>query len=278
MIEPLCHLLGYSKQAYYKSLHACRAARESDEYVLSIVRDTREEMPNLGVTKLWKILNKNNLVIGRDRLHVLLRENGMLIKRKRYTPRTTDSRGWLHRHDNLVKGLKITKPNQVWVSDITYLPTLAGFMYLSLVTDAYSRKIMGSHVHEYLDASGPLEALNVAIQACGASSLDGLIHHSDRGTQYCSETYTKVLIDNGIKISTTQDGSPYDNAIAERVNGILKREWLNDTVLTGLSQAREKVKHAVNLYNTRRPHYAVGLNPPQEVHVTKDERFKYVMF
>lgn len=274
----LCDLFGYSKQAYYKSLRSCFHELEEDQYILSVVLDIREEMPNLGSVKLCKMLKDNNLNIGRDKFLALLRANGLLLKKRVYKPRTTDSRSWLHQYDNLVKGLHVTHPDQVWVSDITYLSTLSGFVYLSLVTDAYSRRVMGWHVHETLDASGPLLALRMALASSDSSSFKGIIHHSDRGTQYCSLDYTDVLKEYKLFISTTQDGSPYDNAIAERVNGILKREWLNDMTLTGVVQAREAVGTIVKIYNTRRPHHSIGLQVPNQVYKSKDPRFAYVMF
>lgn len=278
MIVRLCLLFGYSKQAYYKSLRSCSREVEHERYTLSIVRDIREEMPNIGSVKLWKMLNDNNLKIGRDKLLSLLREHDLLVKKRCYKPRTTDSRSWLHQYPNLVKGLHVTGPDQVWVSDITYVSTRSGFVYLSLVTDAYSRRIMGWHVHENLDSAGPLSALTMALAESDASSFKGVIHHSDRGTQYCSSDYTGVLKKHEFSISTTQDGSPYDNAIAERVNGILKSEWINDMILTGAQQAREIVEAIVKIYNTKRPHYSIGLEVPSLVYNKKDPRFAYVMF
>lgn len=154
----LCRSLGYSKQAYYRGQRA-GSRQERDCYLAGLVEDLREDMPRLGGLKLWKLLNDNGVRVGRDELYELLRRRGLLVKRSRKRVVTTDSRGWLRQHPNLVKGLEVNRPNQVWVSDITYVATRSGFVYLSLVTDAYSRRIMGWHVHSSLDSGGPLRAL-----------------------------------------------------------------------------------------------------------------------
>lgn len=158
------------------------------------------------------------------------------------------------------------------------MPRRQGFVYLSLVTDAYSRRIMGYHVHDRLDAGGPLRALYRAFLEVEDDGLKGLIHHSDRGCQYCSGQYVGTLGMKGIRISMTQDGSPYDNAIAERVNGILKREWLDAMELEDIVQVREKVEKIVGLYNVRRPHFALGLKTPDTVYAQRDGEFRRQMY
>lgn len=276
--EHLCNSLGYSKQAYYKSLRADRGGEERERYVLSIVQDIRRDMPNLGVNKLWNMLGSNGLPVGRDWLYRLLHLHDLMIKQKKYRVITTDSRAWHRQFPNLVKGFRVTRPNQVWVSDITYLSTSAGFVYLSLVTDAYSRRITGWEVHPTLDSSGPVKALCRALATLPPNFSDKLVHHSDRGGQYCSSLYTGILKEHGIQVSVTQDGSPYDNGIAERVNGILKREWLNDMVLRDIDQARMQVERIIGIYNTRRPHMAIGLKVPDQAHRDKKELFARVMY
>lgn len=278
MTEYLCNSLGYSKQAYYKSLRADRGGEERERYVLSIVQDIRRDMPNLGVNKLWNMLRSNGLPVGRDWLYRLLHLHDLMIKQKRYRVITTDSRAWHRQYPNLVKGLRVTRPNQVWVSDITYLSTSAGFVYLSLVTDAYSRRITGWEVHPTLDSSGPVKALCRALATLPPDSGENLVHHSDRGGQYCSSLYTGILKEHAIQVSVTQDGSPYDNGIAERVNGILKREWLNDMVLKDIDHARKQVERIIGIYNTRRPHMAIGLKVPDQAHRDKKELFARVMY
>ena len=177
MTEHLCNSLGYSKQAYYKSLRADRGGEERERYVLSIVQDIRRDMPNLGVNKLWNMLGSNGLPVGRDWLYRLLHLHDLMIKQKKYRVITTDSRAWHRQFPNLVKGFRVTRPNQVWVSDITYLSTSAGFVYLSLVTDAYSRRITGWEVHPTLDSSGPVKALCRALATLPSNFSDKLVHH-----------------------------------------------------------------------------------------------------
>ena len=273
----LCRSLGYSKQAYYRGQRA-GSRQERDCYLAGLVEDLREDMPRLGGLKLWKLLNDNGVRVGRDELYELLRRRGLLVKRSRKRVVTTDSRGWQRQHPNLVKGLEVNRPNQVWVSDITYVATRSGFVYLSLVTDAYSRRIMGWHVHSSLDSGGPLRALYRAVWQVEDPGLKGLIHHSDRGCQYCSTRYVDTLVDRGMRVSMTQDGSPYDNAIAERVNGILKREWLDGMELDGLQEVKEAVERVVDVYNTRRPHLSLGLNIPEAVYRKEKEGFARVMY
>lgn len=278
MTEHLCHSLGYSKQAYYKSLRASNNEEERERHVLSIVEELRRDFPGLGVHKLWKMLHENGLPVGRDWLHGLLQRHDLMVKMKKYRVKTTDSRAWRHQYPNLAKGTRVSRSNHVWVSDITYLQTGTGFVYLSLVTDAYSRRVMGHEVHPTLDSAGPARALYRALENSREDSLEGLIHHSDRGGQYCSALYTGILKLHGISVSVTQDGSPYDNAIAERVNGILKREWLNDFVLKDIEEARKNVDRVIKLYNTRRPHLAIGFNVPDQAYKDKTQRFARVMF
>ncbi len=273
----LCRSFGYSKQAYYRSQHlGSRLEREC--YLVSLVEEIRDDMPRLGGLKLWKLLNDNGVRIGRDELYDILRRRGLLVKRSKSRAITTDSRGWHRQHPNLVKGMEVTHPNQVWVSDITYVTTRSGFVYLSLITDVYSRRIMGWHAHSSLESGGPLRALYHAVCQVEDVELNGMIHHSDRGCQYCSTQYVETLSHRGIRISMTQDGSPYDNAIAERVNGILKREWLNDEDFAGLQDVREKVDKIVYLYNNRRPHLAIGFNTPENVYQQKRNEFTMRIF
>lgn len=273
----MCRSLGYSKQAYYRG-QRLGSRQERDCYLAGLVEELREDMPRLGGLKLWKLLNDNGVRVGRDELYELLRRRGLLVKRGRKRVVTTDSRGWHRQHPNLLKGLEVNRPNQAWVSDITYVATRSGFVYLSLVTDVYSRRIMGWHVHSSLESGGPLRALYRALCQVDDPGLKGLIHHSDRGCQYCSTRYVDTLVDRGMRVSMTQDGSPYDNAIAERVNGILKREWLDGMELDGLQDTREAVERVVDVYNTRRPHLSLGLNTPEAVYRKEKEGVARVMY
>lgn len=273
----LCRSFGYSKQAYYRSQRFF-SREERECYLVGLVEELRRDLPRLGGVKLWRLLNDNGVRVGRDELFRLLGRYGLLIKRRKRRAVTTDSKGWARQHPNLVKGLKVSRPNQVWVSDITYVTTRAGFVYLSLVTDACSRRIMGWHAHATLDSGGPLRSLYRAICQVDDDGLKGLVHHSDRGCQYRSAQYVDTLSCKGIKTSMTQDGSPYDNAIAERVNGILKQEWLDGEDFADLREVREKVEEVVRLYNTRRPHMAIGLNTPEKVYTLALEGFVRKMY
>lgn len=225
-------------------------------------------MPRIGTRKLYYLLKKEfreeGLLIGRDKLFSILRDEHLLVqKRKRYT-KTTDSRHWMHRYPDLVEGMILDRPEQLWVSDITYIAVESGFVYLHLVTDAYSKQIMGYCVSEGMAATSTIEALQMAL---GKRKYNQpLIHHSDRGLQYCSSGYVRVLTKNGVSISMTQDGSPYDNAVAERVNGILKDEFGLDGVFTDIAEVRRQTQQAIKLYNNERPHLSCAMLTPQQMH------------
>lgn len=202
--------------------------------------------------------------MGRDKLFDLLREECLLVGKKRRYTKTTDSKHWMHKYRDLVKELEITRPEQVWVSDITYLATKEGYSYLHLITDAYSKQIMGYCASAELAASSTIEALKMALSKRQYNRA--LIHHSDRGLQYCSAGYVKLLKDNDINISMTQSGSPYDNAIAERINGILKDEFELDAVFDNMKQVKKQVAQAIGLYNTLRPHLSCQMRTPETMH------------
>lgn len=267
-IAALCRQLGYSKQSYYKSA-ANKKRKECKKHLATEkVLAIRRVMPRLGTRKLHYLLKEDfkaeGIAIGRDRLFTLLREKGMLIvKKKRYT-KTTHSKHWMHKYPNLIKNIKLTRPEQVWVADITYVLIGKEFYYLHLITDAYSKQIMGCHLSDTLAATATVKALGMALKARKYNKA--LIHHSDRGLQYCSALYTNMLDKNNIAISMTEDGSPYDNAIAERVNGILKDEFGLDEMTENLSQAEKLVKQAVNIYNLYRPHLSNHYRTPEQMH------------
>ena len=188
----------------------------------------------------------------------------MLIHRKKYTTRTTNSLHRFYKHKNIIKGIQITKPNQVWVSDITYIRTIKDFCYLALITDMYSRKIVGYDLSDSLELAGCVRALQKALKQPGKRSPQ--IHHSDRGIQYCSNVYTQILIRKNIKISMTEDNHCYENAIAERVKGILKDEFYLDQTFDSIQHAKRATKNAVNLYNEIRLHLALDFKTPNYVH------------
>jgi putative transposase len=267
-ITLLCSLSGYSRQAYYKQGHLEERTGFQDELIISQVISYRVIQKKLGTRKLLELLQpfmaKQGVFIGRDRLFELLRMYGLLIgKKRRRKPNTTCSRHSLRKYPNLFENLTPIAAGGVWVSDITYIELCQGSGFLSLVTDAYSRKVVGYHLCEYLNASGPVAALQMAIAGCKDTS--GLIHHSDRGTQYCCNAYVEILQAAGIGISMTQTGDPRDNAIAERMNGILKGELLEEIYPT-IEVARDDIAQSVNTYNYLRPHCSLEMLTPAIAH------------
>lgn len=227
-LQIICGLFGRSRQAWYNLEDNQGKKVLKNELVLELVQGIRMDLPKTGTLKLQHMLKDSlrahHISVGRDLLFSLLRDNNMLIKNKKRFISTTNSKHHFKKWPDLVNRRTSKMPEEIWVSDITYLRTRNGFIYLSLVTDAYSRKIMGYHLSNNLKASGPIKALAMANRA-RLYPLRELIHHSDRGIQYCCNEYVQLLQNNQIRISMTQDGSPYDNAIAERVNGILKGEF-----------------------------------------------------
>ena len=225
-------------------------------------------MPRLGGKKLYALIADNlkahSLGMGRDKLFNWLREHDLLVRPKRHYARTTNSSHRFRVHQNLIKDQNITQADQVWVSDITYLRLQKGFCYLALITDAYSRKIVGYHVNETLELNGCLKALQMA---CGQrKNKFDTIHHSDRGIQYCSNQYIDKLNCQGIKISMAEAGNCYENALAERVNGILKDEFNLDSTFRNIEHARKSTTQAIQTYNTRRPHMSIKMKKPAELY------------
>lgn len=228
----------------------------------------RSSQPRLGGRKLLKILRPElercGISIGRDRFFKVLKRQGLLVENLPSSPRTTNSYHTLPVFSNKVKGTDLTRPNQVWAADITYLRKRDRFMYLSLITDMYSRKIVGYHLGESLDTKESLKALEMALR--NKPKDVRLIHHSDRGCQYCSHEYVEALEEGGLSISMTEENHCSENALAERVNGILKQEYGLGCRFNSAIQMHKAVKQAVWLYNTRRPHSSLGLETPESVH------------
>lgn len=218
--------------------------------------------------KLTKSLDddfiKANLKVGRDTLFNVLRKHQMLTLRKKYSSRTTNSYHRFYKYNNIIKDVEVTRPNQVWVSDITYIRTVKGFCYLALITDMYSRKIVGYDLSDSLELNGCVRALKKALYQ--AKNTKGLIHHSDRGIQYCSNVYTQILKRNKVEISMTEENHCYENALAERVNGILKDEFYLDQTFTSMEHAKRATKNAVNLYNEIRLHLSLDFKTPNMVY------------
>ena len=239
--------------------------------VLKLVEEIRVDMERVGTIKLHDMLKEpmrqHGIKMGRDKLYDLLSYYGLLIRRKRRrAPLTTDSDHPFFKYKNLVKGLGITYVNQVWVSDITYIRLASGFCYLSLVTDVFSRRIVGYFLNKDLASEGTINALKMALYNCPRKRDQMLIHHSDRGLQYCCHQYTRLLNHHNIAISMTQNGDPYENAIAERVNGILKQEFGLCSTFKSLNEAQVAVDHAVKFYNEKRPHFSLALKTPLQVY------------
>lgn len=267
-INRLCEKVGMSRQNYYKG-HRKQTSRLVDSNLIEeLVKAERAVQSRLGGKKLYVILKpkleKANVRIGRDRFFKVLAEKGLLLDPLPKAPRTTNSRHYLPVFTNQLKGMTLLNPNEAWVSDITYIRTDEGFLYLSLITDAYSRKIVGFHADDTLETEGCLNALEKAVKELKADQHP--LHHSDRGSQYCSHLYTGRLRDLGLSVSMTEDNHCYENAMAERVNGILKQEYGLGSTFRKKEHAIESVEQAIQLYNTRRPHLSLKYKTPEEVH------------
>lgn len=247
--------------------------------ILAHVKNIRKEHSRLGTLKLRSELREELKAcgrgFGRDKFFDLLRRNDLLVKRKRRYTITTNSNHPFYKHKNHLAGKTITAPDQAWVSDITYLKTRDKFLYLSLVTDVYSRKIIGWNVDSSLAVEGALGAVKMALKHC--SKTTNIVHHSDRGIQYCCHAYNDLLKGKGVIMSMGQAGNCYDNAIAERVNGILKDEYLLDSEFLNKSQTIKAVEEAIYLYNNKRPHWSLGLQKPAEVYLQKSKKNENVI-
>ena len=256
---------------YKKEVRDLRQLKEAD-IVIGLVSKIKEEQPKISVRKMRGILqddlDKHGIKIGRDGLLDLLREFDMLVRRKRYKHYSTDSTHPFKKYPNQAKDFKPTEPNRLWVSDITYIEGNKGFSYLSLITDAYSRKIVGHYLSDSYSVKGTITALQRALKDNKVE--DGLIHHSDRGVQYCSKEYTSILKRKKAVISMTENGRPSENAMAERVNGILKTELLQPKY-KDWKNASAAVNKAIDIYNNKRPHLSIEMMTPQKAHLQKGE-------
>jgi transposase InsO family protein len=265
-VDLICDVHGISRQAYYKYSRRMVISNMEESLVLKLVREIRREQPRIGGRKLYNLLKEDlrkiGRGIGRDKLFDILRSNGLLIKPIRKYVKTTNSHHRFRVYKNLIEYMEIDRSNQVFVSDITYLSTYERFYYLSLVTDVYSRKIVGYDLSDSLSLSGSLSALKMALR--GIKDTKGLIHHSDRGIQYCSNQYTQLLKRKGIGISMAGKGNAYENAIAERVNGILKIEYLLDRKYPNYKELKKAVDSAIKIYNEKRPHMSLGYDTPAQ--------------
>jgi len=268
-------LFGFSRQVYYRFNKSIKLKQDRAEQVIRLVREIRMEMPRLGTRKLYTLLSNelHELCIGRDKLFEILKSNKMLIVPRKSYHITTNSHHRFRKHKNLIEDLPINKPEQVWVSDITYVGTRKNPMYLSLVTDAYSKKIMGYNLSNSLAVEGTLKALNMAIRQ-RKYTFRALIHHSDRGLQYCSDDYQKKLSKNHIRCSMTESYDPYANAVAERINGVLKQEFLNGTQDYNIEIMNKVIDQTVSIYNNKRPHISNFMKTPELMHEQSEIKMK----
>ena len=245
-------MFGYDRQVYYRSINRVNKKQERAEVVIALVKSVRNRMPRIGVKKLYHILEieLKKFGVGRDKLFAILRANHLLIKPKRQYQVTTNSHHRFRKHKNLVKTIEVERPEQIWVSDITYVGDRNNPKYLALVTDSYSKKIVGYDVSESLSVTGSARALKMAVKSRKYSGE--LIHHSDRGLQYCSDKYQELLNKNSIKCSMTEQYDPYENATAERINGILKQEFILGIKVDDIKLMRCLIDQSIDIYNKER--------------------------
>jgi len=267
----LCRGVGMTRANWYKVRKHRKRRRIDDELIVELVKQERQVQPRIGGRKLHEVLESElrdfNAWIGRDRFFNVLRENELLVPQLPRSSKTTNSRHTLPIVHNLVKDMEPTEPNQIWVSDITYIRIEDSFVYLSLIMDRFSRKIVGSHCGNSLEAIGCIHALEEALKSLPPDCTP--IHHSDRGCQYCCHDYVKLLTDRGLGISMTEEHHCAENAHAERLNGILKQEYGLHMTFNNIDHARRAVKQAIGLYNHRRLHTSLEFRTPAEVHNMK---------
>lgn len=273
-LAKLCGWFGITRQAYYQNSWKAIDTTLEEELIIQEIKQIRKNHRRMGTRKIHDKLEpfmlEHGIKIGRDALFDLLSANHMLVRKRKRRIQTTNSFHWLRKYPNLIRKFVPTAPNQLWVSDITYWKIRDKHVYISFITDAYSHKIVGYHLAETLEAIESIQALKMAISGLGPDHHFQLIHHSDRGIQYCSSKYVKLLQDYDIKISMTENGDPLENAIAERVNGIIKDEYLYDHSVSSVKEARALLGNTVGLYNTDRPHMSIGNFTPEQIHYSKN--------
>jgi putative transposase len=270
-----CTLFGIDRQVYYRKIKRRKAKQDKAKQVVDMVLEIRRAMPRIGSKKLYFLMHKelNLLKIGRDKFIDILRANHLLVVPKRSYHITTNSHHRFRKYKNQILDLQIDRPEQVWVSDITYIGKREKPCYLSLITDAYSKKIVGYNVSDNLNTESSLAALKSAIKQ-RKNKQTPLIHHSDRGLQYCANDYQKTLKRNDIQPSMTQNSDPYENAVAERVNGILKQEFNIDKFNKDLNIMKQIVKESIEIYNEKRPHYSNYMLTPNQMHNQNEIKMK----
>ena len=270
-LAKLCGWFGITRQAYYQNNWTGISTTIEEELVIQQVKNIRKNHRRIGTRKLYEMMQsfmlEHHIKMGRDALFELLSANYLLVRKRKRRIQTTNSYHWLRKYPNLIREFVPTAINQLWVSDITYWKINTNkHVYISFITDAYSHKIVGYHVAESLESMETIKALKMALSYLRSESHIQLEHHSDRGVQYCHQDYVKLLQDYKIKISMTENGDPLENALAERVNGIIKEEYLQDYTVNTISEAKEVLTFVVNLYNDQRPHMSIGNLLPNQVH------------
>jgi len=265
----ICRLFGITRQAYYKNIKYQKKVITEDHIVLQLIWTIRKDHPRMGGRKMHFMIREEmdrlNIKMGRDAFFDLLSSEHLLVQQKRRKHITTNSKHWYKKYPNLIREITPNRPNQVWVSDITYIKTNQEFLYLFLISDAYSKKILGYRLAKNLDSTHAVNSLQDAIKnAC--QPILGLIHHSDRGIQYCSKEYIDLLNKHGIAISMTENGDPLENPIAERINGIIKDEYLNDKSNNQSKLDIKQLCYAIEKYNRLRPHLSCEMLTPEAAH------------
>jgi transposase InsO family protein len=264
----MCRRVGMSRQNYYREKRQREREQVNEALVVKLVQRERRQQPQLGGRKLLWLLRRElaeaGVVLGRDRFFGLLRRHGLLVERRRRTARTTASRHGFRVYRNRLKERRIEGPHEAWVSDLTYVRTDEGFLYLSLISDQASRKIVGWEISGDLKAEGSCQALRQAVRQLPKGKRP--LHHSDRGIQYCCRDYIGILEKRGLEVSMTEENHCYENGQAERLNGILKQEYGIGGCFRTKAQAREAIRQGIGLYNHRRPHQSLGYRTPEEVH------------
>jgi transposase InsO family protein len=283
-VRSQCELLGVSPQAYYKHGDTYLRKLAEEAFCVEFVKRIRRKDRGIGGGKLWQMYRRefgDEHSVGYNRFYDIIERHDLKVRKRKRRAKTTDSNHDLPLYPNLVKDLIPLRPNQLWVSDITYMVIYLNaqtgdyeFCYLSLVTDYYTKEIIGWCVGETLEAKFAIEALNMALKRLGGNPVPDLIHHSDRGVQYASYEYTGILKKNGIKISMTECGDPKDNAVAERVNGIIKNELLMGMKFFSIEEVRNALKVAIDFYNNERPHMSLDWKTPAEAALCMGEMEK----
>ena len=274
-LQSLCRLFGYSRQAFYKQQRLQLIEQSRDGLILQQVFKIRKEQPRCGTRKLLVMLQPffktQNIHIGRDPFFYLLAKNKLLVRKRKRSTHTTNSKHFFYRYPNLVAHFTPLHAHELWVADITYIPMKERFAYLYLITDAYSRKIVGFHVSDDMRVTSAIVALQKAFDQKPADAM--VIHHSDRGLQYCSTDYVTLLKQHHARISMTQNGDPYENAMAERVNGILKSELISESYLD-LKSAMQHIARCITVYNYKRVHSSLNWQIPDKVHTQQGPQIK----